>query len=252
MDLGLKDKVAVVTGGARDVGREIALLLGAEGATVAVNYRGSENDAQSVVSEIKAAGGQAKAYQSDVTKFDSVRTMTEAVVKDFGGIDILVNNAGFVSPKLFLETAPDEWRKQIDIGLYGVMNCAYAMAPIMIGRGGGRIISLAGDSARVGEARLAVTAASRGGAISFTKSLAKELGPKNITANMVALGMIETSHSDPEWLDKYRDRIVKNYPLRRMGFPNDVAPAVVFLASDEARWITGQVLSVNGGFAMVG
>jgi len=251
MNYGLADKVALVTGAARDVGREIALALASEGATIAVNYRGSQEQAATLVAEIESNGGKAKAYQCDVANYNTVLAMVTEIIDDYGRIDILVNNAGYVTPQRFLDTSPQDWKQQIDVGLYGVIHCCHAVAPHMVNQGGGRIISLAGDSARVGEARLAITAASRGGAISLTKSLAKELGRNNVTVNMVALGLVETSHSDKAWLDQHMDKIVRNYPLGRIGKVEDVAPAVAFLASDGAGWITGQIMSISGGYSMV-
>jgi len=250
MNYGLADKVALVTGAARDVGREIALALASEGATIAVNYRGSQEQAATLVAEIESNGGKAKAYQCDVANYNTVLAMVTEIIDDYGRIDILVNNAGYVTPQRFLDTSPQDWKQQIDVGLYGVIHCCHAVAPHMVNQGGGRIISLAGDSARVGEARLAITAASRGGAISLTKSLAKELGRNNVTVNMVALGLVETSHSDKAWLDQHMDKIVRNYPLGRIGKVEDVAPAVAFLASDGAGWITGQIMSISGGYSM--
>jgi 2-hydroxycyclohexanecarboxyl-CoA dehydrogenase len=243
--------VALVTGAARDVGREIALALAAEGATIAVNYNSSPKEAEAVVAEIKAAGGNARAYQANVADYEAVTSMVASIVKDFNSIDILVNNAGLVLKDRFVDSTPEQWERQIGVGLYGVIHTCHAVAPYMIKQNGGRIISLAGDSARVGENGLAVTAAARGGAIALTKSLAKELGRANITVNAVALGLIETAHSDPEWLAANRDKIVRMYPLRRIGKPDDIAPTIAFLASDGGKWITGQVLSVNGGFSMV-
>jgi NAD(P)-dependent dehydrogenase (short-subunit alcohol dehydrogenase family) len=252
MDLGLKGKVALVTGAGRDVGREIALALAAEGAAVAVNYNRSAAEATAVVKAIEGAGGKAKAYQADVTDYGAVKAMVDGVAKDLGGLDILINNAGFVLRQRFVDTTPEDWRSQIDVGLYGVIHACHAAIPHMEARKFGRIISFAGDSARIGESGLAVTAASRAGAIALSKSLAKELGRSNITVNMVSLGLIETSHSDAAWLDANREKIVRLYPLRRLGKPSDIAPMVAMLASPAAGWITGQVLSINGGFAMVG
>lgn len=250
MNYGLAGKVALVTGAARDVGREIALALASEGATIAVNYRSSQEQAATLVAEIERNAGKAKTYQCDVADYDAVSSMVTEIIDDYGHIDILVNNAGYVTPQRFLDTSPEDWKQQIDVGLYGVIHCCHAVAPHMVNQGGGRIISLAGDSARVGEARLAITAASRGGAISLTKSLAKELGRNNITVNMVALGLVETSHSDKAWLDQHIDKIVRNYPLGRIGKVEDVAPAVAFLASEGAGWITGQIMSISGGYSM--
>jgi len=252
MKLGLDGKVALVTGGARDVGGEIVRALAAEGAAVAVNYRSSAAAAEALAADIRAGGGRAAAYAGDVADYDAVRAMMERVVGDFGRLDILVNNAGFVLRQRFAETRPEDWRRQIEVGLYGVIHCCHAALPAMTAAGGGRIVNLAGDSARVGEAGLAVTAAARGGVLALTKSLAKELGRAGITVNAVALGLVETSHSDQAWLDANRERIVRNYPLRRLGRPSDVAPMVAFLASDAAAWITGQTISVSGGYSTAG
>ncbi len=250
MNLHLKDKVALVTGGARDVGREIVLALAAEGAAVAVIYRHSAHEAEATVAEVQAAGGTACAFAADVADDAQVRAMVDAVVRDLGRVDILVNNAGVAVRQRFQDTTPEDWRHQIGVGLYGPIHTCHAVVPHMMKQGGGRIVSLAGDSSRVGEAGLALAAAARAGAIALMKSLAKEFGRFGITANALALGLIETAHSDPTWMAENRDRITKMYPLRRIGRPDDVAPMVAFLASDAAGWITGQVLSINGGFSM--
>ena len=251
MDLGLKGKVALVTGGGRDVGREIAMTLAAAGATVGVNYNSSATEAQAVVADIQKAGGQAKAYRANVGNYAEVKAMVDALVQDFGRIDILVNNAGVVISERFVNSTPEQWAKQIDVGLYGTIHTCHAVAPYMVKQNGGRMITLAGDSSRIGENGIAIAAAARAGGIALMKSLAKELGRNNVTANAISLGLIETSHSNAEFLAANREKIVKQYPLRRIGAPTDVAPTVAFLASDAASWITGQVLSVNGGFCMV-
>ena len=252
MDMGLAGKVALVTGGARDVGREIGLALASEGATIAINYRNSKEEANRLVEEIKSTGAAAAAFEADVSDYEAVCTMTDQIVNDFGQLDILVNNAGYVKPNRFVNTAPEEWRTQIDVGLYGVIHCCHATASLLAASGQGRIISLAGDSARVGEKGLSITAASRGGVLSLTKSLAKELGRDGITVNAVALGLVETGHSDKEWLEKNMAKIVRNYPSGRIGQPEDVAPTVAFLASAGAAWVTGQIISISGGYSMVG
>jgi NAD(P)-dependent dehydrogenase (short-subunit alcohol dehydrogenase family) len=252
VDLGLKGKVALVTGGARDIGREIAVQLAAEGATVAVNYLKSKADADATVAAIRQAGGQATAYPADVADHEAVTAMVAAIVRDAGGLDVLVNNAGFLESRLFLETKPAEWRRQIDVGLYGVLNCCHAAAPRMAERGGGRIVNIVGDSARVGQPRLSITAASRGGVISLGKTLARELGRSNITINTLALGYVETAHSDQAWLDANRDKILAFYPIRRLGRAADVAPFVAYLASAHAGWVTGQTISVSGGYTTTG
>ena len=190
MDLGLEGKVALVTGGARDIGREIAVRPAAEGATVAVNYLRSKAHADATVAAIREARGKASAYQADVADYEAVSAMIAAIVRDAGGLDVLVNNAGFLESRLFLETRPEEWRRQIDVGLYGVLNGCHAAAPRMAERGGGRIVNIVGDSARVGQPRLAITAASRGGVLSLAKTLARELGRAKITNNTLALGYV--------------------------------------------------------------
>ena len=226
MDLALDGKVALVTGSARDVGREIALTLAAEGAAVAVNYK------------------------ADVADYAGVKGMVDAVVKDFGGLNILVNNAGLAKRQRFNDTTPDDWKKQIDICLYGAIHCCHAAAPHLEGGKNGRIVSVIGDSSRVGESGLAIVAAARAGVVALMKSLAREFGRSGTTANTVSLGLVETAH-DRAWVEENREKLVRLYPVRRLGMPDDIAPAVALLASPRSGWITGQVLSISGGFSMV-
>lgn len=250
MDLGLTGKIAVVTGGTSGVGREIALSLAAEGANVAVNYRSSAKDAEILVDEIVAKGGKAKAYKADVADFAAVKAMVDDIVNDFGGLNILINNAGLAIRQRFLETKPEDWHRQIDACLYGAIHCCHAAAPHLDAAGNGRIVSVIGDSSRVGESGLAIVAAARAGVAALMKSLARELGRSGTTANTVSLGLVETPH-DKDWVDANRDKLIKLYPLRRLGVPGDVAPMVALLASPHSGWITGQVLSISGGFSMV-
>ena len=252
MKLGLEDKVALVTGGARDTGAEISRMLAAEGATVAINYRGAAEQANALVEEIVAAGGSAKAYQADVTDYAQVKAMIDEIVKDFGSINVLVNNAGLVIQKRFTESTPEQWQQQTDVCHYGIIHTCHAAAAYMQSQENGSIINIVGDSARVGESYLSVKAATGAAVSALSKSIAKELGKFNVRSNTIALGMLETSHSNKEWLEENRAKIERQYPLRRMGFPEDVAPVVAFLASDLTSWITGQVISVNGGYSMVG
>ena len=248
--IDLEGRVALVTGGGRDVGAGIAKTLAAAGAAVAVNYHGSKADAETVVAEIEKAGGRAKAYQADVSDAAVVNQLVANIKADFGGLDILVNNAGLVFRKRFSESTPEDWRKQIDTCLYGALNCCHAAGPHLEASGRGRIISIMGDSSRVGESGLALAAAARAGTIALMKSLAREWGRSGVTANSIALGLIETAH-DKAWVDANRDKLVKAYAIRRLGLPSDVAPIVALLASDAGGWITGQTISVNGGYSMV-
>jgi NAD(P)-dependent dehydrogenase (short-subunit alcohol dehydrogenase family) len=246
----LSGRVALVTGGGRDVGAAISQGLAAAGATVAVNYRSSREEAEAVVANIKQAGGKAKAYGADIANLEAVRSMVAGVKSDFGGLDILVNNAGLVLRKRFSETSPEDWHRQIDTCLYGAIHCCHAAAPLIEASGRGRIISIMGDSSRVGESGLAVGAAARAGTIALIKSLAREMGRTGTTANSIALGLIETAH-EQSWVEANREKLVKAYAIRRLGQPSDVAPMVTLLASDAGSWITGQVISISGGFSMV-
>jgi len=218
---------------------------------VAVNYLKSRNDAEATAAEIRAAGGRAIAVGADVSDHAAVQAMVERVKGEWGPIDVLVNNAGLVHRKFFLQTTPAEWRAQIDVGLYGVLNCCHAVAPAMVERKSGRIINIAGDSARVGQPQLAITAAARGGVLSLTRTLARELGRADITVNALAFGWVETGHTDPDFWRANRDKILQAYAIKRLGRPGDIAPAVAFLASDQAAWITGQTLSISGGYTTI-
>jgi NAD(P)-dependent dehydrogenase (short-subunit alcohol dehydrogenase family) len=250
MDLNLAGKVALVTGGASGVGREIALMLAQEGAAVAINYRRSADAARAIVGEIENGGGKAIARGADVANFEAVKAMIEAVVGEFGRLDILVNNAGVALRQRFSETTPQDWHRQIEACLYGAIHCCHAAAPHLEKSGSGRIISLIGDSSRVGESGLSIVAAARAGIIGLSKSLAREFGRFGTTVNVISLGLVETAH-DRDWVEANSEKLVRLYPLRRLGRAQDVAPMVAMLASAHAGWITGQVLSISGGYSMV-
>lgn len=250
MKTGLQGKVALVTGGARDVGREIALGLANEGAAVVVNYHSSRGPAEKLAGEIRAGGGRAMAIGCDVADLEAVRGMVATTVREFGGLHVLVNNAGLVIRKRFAQTTPDEWRRQLDVNLQGTLNCCHAALPHLEAAGdAGRILCIVGDSSRVGESGLALGAATRAANIALMKSLARE-SRTGMTANALALGLIETAH-EPTFIEANREKLTKMYPLRRLGQPQDVAPLAVLLASAAGGWITGQVISINGGFSMV-
>jgi 3-oxoacyl-[acyl-carrier protein] reductase len=172
------------------------------------------------------------------------------IVSDFGGLNIVVNNAGLAIRKPFKETTPEEWRSQIDVNLLGAIHLCHAAAPHLEKGGHGRIIAIVGDSSRVGEAGLSIVGAARAGVIALMKSIAREMGRVGVTANTVSLGLIETAH-DPKWLEANREKLVRFYPTRRLGQPDDIAPTVVLLASPRSGWITGQVISVSGGYCMI-
>ncbi len=246
----LKGRVALVTGGGRDVGAEICYALAKAGAKVAVNYNNSRADAEAVAAEILKGGGKAIAYKADVADYDQVRGMVGQVKADFGGLGILVNNAGVALRKKFADSKPEEWRRQIDACLYGAIHCCHAAGPLLEASGHGRVVSIVGDSSRVGESGLAIVAAARAGTIGLMKSLAREWGRSGVTCNTLALGLIETAH-ERGWVEANYDKLVKLYQIRRLGQPSDVAPMVSLLSSDAGEWITGQVLSISGGFSMV-
>jgi len=248
--IDLQGRVALVTGGGRDVGAAISKTLAAAGATVAVNYHNSKGAAEAVVADIQKAGGKAKAFKADIADAGVVRQLVADVKSDFGKLDILVNNAGLVFRKRFAESTPDDWKTQIDTCLYGALNCCHSAGPLLEASGRGRIISIMGDSSRVGESGLALAAASRAGTIALMKSLAREWGRSGVTANSISLGLIETEH-DKTWVEANREKLVKAYAIRRLGLPSDIAPMVALLASDAGGWITGQTISISGGFSMI-
>lgn len=250
METQLKDRVALVTGSTRDVGRQIALSLAAEGAAVAIHHNHSPEEAESVVSEIRAQGGKANCYQANVADLAAVRGMIQTIVADFGSLNIVINNAGLAIRKPFKETTPEDWRRQIEVNLFGAIHLCREAVPHLEKDKDGRIIAIVGDSSRVGEAGLSIVGAARAGVIALMKSLARELGRFGITANTVSLGLVETQH-DPVWLNANREMLVKMYPVRRLGQPDDIAPVVTLLASPRSGWITGQVISVSGGYCMV-
>jgi 2-hydroxycyclohexanecarboxyl-CoA dehydrogenase len=251
----LKDRVAIVTGGARGIGKGITRALAAQGARVAIADL-ILKEAEKNVSEIEREGGVSTAIQTDITDLEQVKAMVARVKELYGPVDILVNNAGWDRIELFMKTTPDLWDRIIAINYRGVLNCIYSVVDDMMSRNSGKIISISSDAGRVGSMGEAVYAGAKGAIIAFSKSLARELARYKINVNVICPGptptpLVEEMMEEGEFARKVLSSIDKIVPLKRMGAPEDVAHAVVFLASDEASFITGQVLSVSGGLSMV-
>lgn len=245
----LKGKNAIVTGASRGIGRAIALKLASLGANVVINYRSSEEEAISLKEEISKFGVDTLIVKGDISNSKDVNTLITQAKEKFGKIDIMVNNAGITKDTLILRMKEEDFDKVIDVNLKGVFNCLKEISPIMIKQKSGRIINISSVIGLVGNAGQVNYAASKAGVLGMTKSLAKELGGRGITVNAVAPGFIETDMTETLG-DKFKEEAKKTIPLKRLGSAEDVAAAVAFLASDDAAYITGQVLNVDGGMVM--
>lgn len=246
----LAEKVAVVTGGSRGIGREIAKELAQQGAKVVVNYNASATAAEEVVAEIKEAGGDALAVQANVAEFDAAQNLIKAAIDTYGQIDIVVNNAGTTRDTLLLTMKEQQWDDVIDINLKSVFNvCKAAARPMVRKKKGGRIINITSVVGITGQAGQSNYAASKAGIIGFTKSLAKELGQRQITVNAIAPGFFPTALTN-DLPDNVKDHYMELIPLKRWGNLPEVGYLVCFLASEKAAYITGQVINVDGGIAM--
>ncbi|MDT3440716.1 SDR family NAD(P)-dependent oxidoreductase [Pseudofrankia sp. BMG5.37] len=247
----LVGKVAIVTGGASGIGRACALRLAEDGAAVAVLDL-NEADAKAVADEIQAAGGAALAVAADVADAESVTRAVAAARARFGPVTILVNSAGKTGAKRFMDITLAQWTSILTVNLTGTFLCCQAVAPDMTEAGWGRIVNISSSSAQGGQPFMTHYVASKGGVIAFTKALALELGPSGITVNTIPPGFVDTpmlrgEEARGRWGSNTAEDLVAATPVRRMGKPEDIAAACSFLASDEAGYITGQVLGVNGG-----
>jgi 3-oxoacyl-[acyl-carrier protein] reductase len=245
----LDGKIAIVTGGARGIGRGIALELAKRGARVVVNYHASANAADEVVRSIRHSGGDALAVQADVSNSDEARQLIKAATEFGGRLDILVNNVGTTRDMLLAMMPESDWDLVIATNLKSAYNCCKAALKLMVRQKCGRIVNIASVAGLAGNGGQTNYSASKAGLIGFTKSLAKEIGGRNITVNAVAPGFVPTDLTNG-LLSKVRDDAIKAIPLGRLGTVEDVDYAVAFFASDDASFITGQVLSVDGGMAM--
>ncbi|WP_332648113.1 3-oxoacyl-[acyl-carrier-protein] reductase [Lysinibacillus sp. 54212] len=247
--MSLKGKTAVVTGGSRGIGRAICLELAQQGANVIVNYSGSEQKAKDVVAEIEALGSKAVAVQANVADTDSVQALMQTALDVFGSIDILVNNAGITRDNLLMRMKENEWDDVINTNLKGVFLCTKAVTRQMMKQRAGRIINISSIVGVAGNPGQANYVAAKAGVIGLTKTTAQELASRNILVNAIAPGFITTEMTEglPEDI---KETMLKQIPLAKLGQPEDIAKAVVFLASDNANYITGQTLHIDGGLVM--
>jgi len=242
----LTGKKALITGASKGIGREIAIALANNGAEVAINYHSSEGGAIDVARIVEESGVSAWTYKADVSQYDKVLEMKEFLTKYFGRVDVLVNNAGINIDRLFKKMEPEEWGKVLNVNLTGVFNCTHLFLDHLAETGSGRVINISSIVGQMGNIGQVNYAASKAGIIGMTKALARELARDKITVNAIAPGFIETDMvaGIP---DEVKQKILKNIPLARFGRPDEVAEAVVYLASPKAAYITGHVLNINGG-----
>ena len=243
----LKDKCA--TGASRGIGRAIAKKLASLGANIVLNYRSNDEEALKVKEELLSYGVDVFLYKCDISDFNAVEEMIKASKEKFGKVDIMINNAGITKDTLLLRMKEEDFDKVIEVNLKGVFNCLKAITPVMIRQKCGKIVNLSSVVGLVGNAGQVNYAASKAGVIGMTKSLAKEVGSRGITVNAVAPGFIDTDMTEVLG-EKFKEEAKKSIPLKRLGKPEDVAGAVAYLVGNEASYITGQVLNVDGGMVM--
>lgn len=245
----LKDKVAIVTGGTRGIGKAIALKLADQGANIVINYRNSDKEAEELKAILEEKGVKVLTVKCDISNFEDSKNLMDKCKEVFGKIDILVNNAGITKDTLIMRMKEEDFDNVIDVNLKGTFNCAKHASAIMLKQRFGKIINMTSVVGIAGNAGQVNYAASKSGVIGLTKSLAKELGSRGITVNAVAPGFINTDMT-ASLSEKVKEEASKNIPLKRLGDPEDVANLVGFLASDAANYITGQVINVDGGMVM--
>ena len=245
----LKGRCAIVTGSSRGIGKAIAKKLASEGVNIVLNYRSSEEEAIKVETELKEFGVEVLRIKADISKFEEVEKLIKAAKEKFNKIDIMVNNAGVTIDNLLVRMKEEDFDNVINVNLKGVFNCLKAITPVMLRQRGGAIINISSVVGLTGNAGQVNYAASKAGGIGMTKSLAKELGSRGITVNAVAPGFIETDMTH-DLNEEYRKKIQQEIPLKRFGTADDVADVVSFLAGDDAKYITGQVIHVDGGMVM--
>ena len=242
-------KTVLITGASRGIGREIAIKFASEGYNVVLNYNSSEAKAKTIAKQIEKFGVKCLLVKADVSVESEVIDMVNVALKEFGRIDVLVNNAGVALSKLFQLTTTDEVARVFGVNTFGVINCSKAVVPSMVSEKSGKIINISSIWGKVGASMETIYSASKGAVIAFTMALAKELAPSNISVNCVCPGVIETDML-LEYTEEDKKELKNQTPLNRLGTPQDVANAVYFLASDNATFITGQVITVDGGFAL--
>lgn len=245
----LENKVALITGASRGIGKAVALELAAQGADIIINYVGPTDLAEETATEIKKLGRKAMIIEADVTDSVAINAMLEKIIAEFGRVDILINNAGITKDNLLMRMKEEDWDAVLNINLKGIFNCTKATLKYMTKQKYGRIVSVSSVVGVMGNAGQANYAASKAGAIGFTKSIAKEVASRNITANCVAPGFIDTDMT-AKLPEKVRAEMIASIPAKKLGTPHDVAKAIAFLASDYAEYITGQTLHVDGGMVM--
>lgn len=251
MNLDLIGKNLLITGAAKGIGRGIAFAAAAEGANIALHYLSSEEEAVQTAAELtKHYDVKVQLVKGNLANIKHVQHIKYELDSELGSIHGIVNNAGYAKIKPFFQYEPEEWKSEVDICFYGVLNLVYTFMPNMIEKMQGKFINIVGDSAQTGDKNLIVSAAARNGAISFLKSLAQDVGKNNVQCNTVSFGLVDQGSLN--FNEATLEKMIKQYPLRRIGKVDDVTGIILFLLSKHAEWLTGQVISVNGGHSMLG